>query len=209
MPAASEAVGMNVASIFRREWRKAEAGVRQRDLADSDAPRWPRPTALELAERPEMQATLEHYERVARIAARAGLADALPSGLAPAPGRVSRSEHVDAVGYIDLHSRSVGVDLICWHNPPAQHVDEPGWQMVFAWITGSDRTLRRVSLLTAPCRDGCGYVASYGYEADGAPGIGVLRVTALEDGAWRIVDCWGDATEQGRVYALAGRLAEA
>jgi hypothetical protein len=155
-----------------------------------------------------MRATLERYERVARVVERAGICDALPSGLIPAPDRSTRSERIDAAGYVDLHSSSVGVDIACWHAPPGECVDESGWRMVFAWITGSDRELRRVSLLNDPFREGRGFVASYGYVAESVPGIGVLRVTALEVGSWQIIDCWGDADESERVHQIAGQLAE-
>jgi hypothetical protein len=201
---------MNVASILRQEWRKAEPNSRQGDQVLSEAPstRQAQATPLELSERPEMRETLERYERVARVVASAGIAEALPSGLVPAPGRAAHSDKLDAAGYVDLHSRSVGVDIACWHAPPGQRVDESGWRMVFSWITGSDRDLRRVSLLDHPFREGRGFVASYGYEAESVPGVGVLRVSALTAGGWRIIDCWGDASESERVHHLAGQLSE-
>jgi hypothetical protein len=34
----------------------------------------------------------------------------------------------------------------------------------------------------------------------------VLRVTALADGRWRIIDCWGDACESERVQQIAELL---
>lgn len=155
-----------------------------------------------------MHATLARYRRVAHIAERAGVTDVLPSGLVPATGRSSGAAAIDAVGYIDLHSQSVGVDIACWHTPPDTCVDEAAWRMVFAWITGPERGLQHVSLLNTPILDGGGFVAGYGYETERIPGVGVLRVSALSAGSWQIIDCWGDAGEAERVQQIAGQLAE-
>ena len=112
---------MNVASIFRTERRRQAHHPQRREPATHHTRHTQRDSAppIELAERPEMHATLARYRRVAHIAERAGVTDVLPSGLVPATGRSSGAAAIDAVGYIDLHSQSVGVDIACWHTPPA------------------------------------------------------------------------------------------
>ena len=144
---------MNVASFLRQDRRNAErerASGNQRSAGRSGYTANLDGGPLELAERPEMRETLERYERVASVTARAGLSDSLPGGLVPAPGRSARSDKLDAAGFIDMQSQSVGVDIACWHTPPGGRVDERGWQIVFGWIVGSDRDLGCVALLELP-----------------------------------------------------------
>src|SRR4029079_5821021 len=109
--------------FFQRQVRS------KRERASAIAHRHREP--VEIAERPVMRETLEDYRRVAEVAARVGFDDGLPVGLGPAPGGASWSDRLAAAGFIDLHSRSVGVDIACWQAPPDACVDERGWNLVF------------------------------------------------------------------------------
>lgn len=163
-------------------------------------------TAMELSERASTQAVISAI--VAHETDAGWVCDVarLPPALTPAPGRVTRSQDIDAAGFADREAASVGVDLARWRRPPCARIDAAAWRHVFDWVVGSDDELSKVSVLTRPAPCGDGIAARYGYEAEGVPGTGVLQVAPLADGRWRIVDCWGDACEADRVQELADAI---
>lgn len=129
----------------------------------------------------------------------------LPSELTMMPGRVSRTSCLQAAGFTDVQAKSVGVDIAVWSEPCAPRLDEIGWRRVFTWVVGSDRRLTNVSIVDPPAWRGASLAGSYGYNADGIPGYGVLQITPAADGSWRICDCWGDSLDADRVDELAAR----
>lgn len=128
---------------------------------------------------------------------------ALPADLKLVQDRLTRSPTFRAAGFADSLSRSVGVDVASWSRPCAPELDEIAWRRVFTWIVGTDTTLTNVSILEPPAERNGRMVGSYGYDAIGVPGYGVLQVAASPDGSWEICDCWGDAVEANRVDELA------
>ena len=131
----------------------------------------------------------------------------VPAALFPTPGRLLHSADLEATGYADSEAASVGVDLARWRTPPSAAVDDHAWRRVFSWLVVADHELTRIAVLTPPAPSGAGFAASYGYEAEGVQGIGVLSVAPLPGGHWRIVDCWGDACHAERVRQLADEIA--
>ncbi|CAN5475157.1 hypothetical protein BH23CHL2_BH23CHL2_34600 [soil metagenome] len=127
---------------------------------------------------------------------------ALPADLKLVQDRLNRSPTIRAAGFADSRSRSVGVDVANWSRPCAPELDEIAWRRVFIWIVGTDNNLTNVSILEPPAERNDRMVGSYGYNANGVPGYGVLQVAAAPDGSWEICDCWGDATEADRVDEL-------
>jgi hypothetical protein len=202
------------AQIARSHARQTRPTLLERTLAGLRPARHSAPTPapaeqepLELAERADTRAALA---TVAAHGAHSAWLDAVarvPADLVPAAGRLLRSAELDAAGFADRAADSVGVDLACWRTPPSAEVGEQGWRRVFSWLVLADGELSKISVLTMPALDGAGYAASYGYEADGVAGIGVLSVAALPGGHWRIVDCWGDACHAERVRQLAAEIA--
>jgi hypothetical protein len=167
------------------------------------------PGVTELAERPELDTALRIvHARVKRRDWLERIVPSLPDQLVPVPGRVTRGAQLEAAGFADRDNPSVGVDLACWNTPPRRALDDSGWRRVFTWVVASDRELCHVAIVSAPRCHRDSVSASYGYEAEGVPGLGVLRVTALADGRWRIIDCWGDASDADRVHQLAAHFAE-
>ena len=127
----------------------------------------------------------------------------LPSDLKLVPDRMTLSTTMQAAGFADCRSRSVGVDIACWSEPCPVALDEIAWRRVFTWIVGTDDRLTNISILEPPAADGSRIIGSYGYDADGIPGYGVLQIVATDDGCWQICDCWGDAVEADRIDHLA------
>ncbi len=123
------------------------------------------------------------------------------------PDRLAQTATLKAAGFADSKSSSVGVDIAEWSRPCAPELDEIAWRRVFTWIVGTDTNLTNVSILEPPIVNDGRVSGTYGYDADGVPGYGVLHVTATEDGAWQICDCWGDAVDADRIDMLAGREA--
>jgi hypothetical protein len=181
------------------------AGLRPARHAAPAAPAEPAP--VELAERADTRAALR------TVAAHGAHSDWLravarvPAELVPATGRLLRSADLDAAGFADRAADSVGVDLACWRRPPNVEVDEHGWRRVFSWLVLADSELSKITVLTPPAPAQTGYAASYGYEAEGVAGVGVLSVAPLPGGHWRIIDCWGDACHAERVRQLAAEIA--
>ena len=128
----------------------------------------------------------------------------LSSDLEAVPDRLTMTETLQAVGFADSDAESVGVDVAIWTRPPAKALDQIAWRRVFTWIVGADENLSNVSILDPPIDcDGC-LAGTYGYDAGGVPGYGILRIAVAEDGAWQICDCWGNAADADRIEALAG-----
>ena len=133
----------------------------------------------------------------------------IPAELTLVPDRVTSTPAIRAAGFSDSRSESVGVDVASWEQPCCETLDDIAWRRVFTWILGTDPRLTNVSILAPPARLQNRLVGTYGYEADGIPGYGVLQVASTGDGCWQICDCWGDATEADRVDALANAVAPA
>jgi hypothetical protein len=129
----------------------------------------------------------------------------LSTDLKLVPDRLTQTPTLQAAGFADSRSRSVGVDIARWSRPCAPDLDEIAWRRVFTWIVGADRNLTNVSILEPPTVSNGRVSGTYGYDADRVPGYGVLHVALAEDGAWQICDCWGDAADADRIDALAGR----
>ncbi len=121
------------------------------------------------------------------------------------PDRLTQTATLQAAGFADSKSKSVGVDIARWSRPCAPDLDEIAWRRVFTWIVGADSNLTNVSILEPPTVSDGRVSGTYGYDADRVPGYGVLHVVLADDGAWQICDCWGDAADADRVDALAGR----
>jgi hypothetical protein len=131
----------------------------------------------------------------------------LPTSLSFIPGRICESAELDAIGLSDSACDSVTADLAIWRHPCAAVLDEPAWRRVFTWVTGADRKLAGATILDPPSMTVAGMVGAYSYVADGVAGYGVLLISALDDGSWRIADCWGDAVDSARIDELAQELA--
>ena len=126
------------------------------------------------------------------------------SDLTEVPDRLTMTETLQAIGFADSRTPSVALDVARWTQPPAPELDQIAWRRVFTWIVGADENLSNVSILDPPIDcDGC-LAGTYGYEAGGVPGYGILRIAVAEDGAWQICDCWGNAADADRIDALAG-----
>jgi hypothetical protein len=197
--------------VARPHARHTQPTLLERTLAGLRPARHTAPPAehetRELAERADTRAAL------ATVAAHGASNDWLravariPADLVPAQGRQMRSAELDAAGFADREADSVGVDLACWRTPPSAEVDEHAWRRVFSWLVLADNELSRITVLTPPAPAKAGYAASYGYEAEGVAGVGVLSVAPLPGGHWRIIDCWGDACHAARVRQLAAEIA--
>ena len=126
----------------------------------------------------------------------------LSSDLKLVPDRLTQTPTLQAAGFADSRSYSVGIDVARWSRPCAPDLDEIAWRRVFTWIVGADGNLSNVSILEPPAHRDGRMTGSYGYDADGIPGYGVLQVAVADDGAWQICDCWGDATDADRIDEL-------
>lgn len=131
----------------------------------------------------------------------------LPATLSFVPGRICESAELDAIGLADGRCASVTADLAIWRQPCSAELTDVAWRRVFTWVTGADRNLAGVTILSPPRMSNAGLVGSYSYLADGVAGYGVLQVSRRNDGSWRIADCWGDATDSARIDELATELA--
>lgn len=128
---------------------------------------------------------------------------ALCSDLKLVPDRLTQTATLQAAGFADSKASSVGIDIARWSRPCAPELDEIAWRRVFTWIVGADSNLTNVSIIDPPANRNGRMTGSYGYDADGIPGYGVLQVTVANDGAWQICDCWGDAVDADRVDELS------
>jgi hypothetical protein len=131
---------------------------------------------------------------------------ALSGDLKLVPDRLTQTPTLQAAGFADSRSQTVGVDVARWSRPCAPELDEIAWRRVFTWIVGADNNLTNVSILEPPTPHNGRMSGSYGYDADGIPGYGVLQVAVAEDGAWQICDCWGDATDADRIDELVNAI---
>ncbi len=127
----------------------------------------------------------------------------LSSDLKLVPDRVTQTPTLQAAGFADSATESVGIDIARWSRPCAPELDEIAWRRVFTWIVGADNNLTNVSILEPPSSGNGRVTGSYGYDADGIPGYGVLQVAVGADGAWQICDCWGDAADADRIDELS------
>lgn len=127
----------------------------------------------------------------------------LPPELQLVPDRINTSPTMQAAGFSDPRAASVGVDVARWSAPCCEALDEVAWRRIFTWVVGTDENLTNVAVLAPPALRAGRMIGAYSYVAGGVQGYGVLQVSASEDGAWHICDCWGDADDADRIDALS------
>lgn len=164
-------------------------------------------TPLELCERPAMQALLAAYALRRSLAGwLSDIAVDAAATLEPIPERICDTPGMRAAGFSDRGSRSVHVDIAAWQAPSASVLEEHAWQRTFAWLVASDRDLNDVVADAALERLDDTISGGYRYVADGVACRGILTISVLPSGTWRIIDCWGDADALPRIQNLASTL---
>lgn len=161
-------------------------------------------TALELCERPEMQAMVTAFESRRSLAAWLdGLTMVLPETFDPIPDRVCDTPGLRAAGFSIRNSRSIRVDIAAWNAPAGVGLDACAWQRMFAWLIAGDADLQQVAACAEPTGASDTVSGAYTFRADGVAGHGVLTLAELPCGSWRVIDCWGDTAERAQVEHLS------
>jgi hypothetical protein len=142
-------------------------------------------------------------DRSVVLAAFANAGITLPKDLRLVSSRLGCGDHLCAAGFVDAGDSSVAVDIALWTTPPAPSGDTSVWRAVFDWIVAPDDAIRRARVDGSITIRSSGASACYVYEHEGRAGRGVLSIIAREDGAWQIIDCWGDASDDAHIQELS------